>query len=157
MENTFVNLAKPISIKEIEEIENYIGGELPQDFKNHYLKFNGGFPINDRYYMENYDTYTSVNGFIPMKYHYDNNENWTLEETYNHFNKQGFLPSHLIAFASDYGGNKFCIDLNSENIFLVYMDLGNPIENSNAIRKISDNFKSFLDNLEEEDDDDDDV
>ncbi|MCH4829576.1 hypothetical protein B0A56_12855 [Flavobacterium columnare NBRC 100251 = ATCC 23463] len=154
MENSFVNVAKSITQKEIEEVESYIGGTFPTEFKEHYIKFNGGFPVNDRYCMQDYDTYTSINGFIPIKYHYDNNDNWTLEQTFDHFNKKGYLPLYLIAFASDYGGNKFCIDLRTGDVFLVFMDLGHPQENPNAIRKIADNFESFVNNLEEEEEED---
>jgi cell wall assembly regulator SMI1 len=149
MENSFVNLAKSITIQEFEELENYLGNKLPEEFKSHYLKYNGGFPVNDRYYMKDYDTYTSINGFMPIKHKYDNNDNPTLEQTYEHFNKKGVLPLNLLAFAADYGGNKFCIDLKSKNIFLIYMDLGNPMENSSAIRKISESFQLFIDSLEE--------
>ncbi|MCX8525680.1 SMI1/KNR4 family protein [Chryseobacterium formosus] len=70
--------------------------------------------------MDKYKTYLSIIGFIPIKYHYENNDNWTLEEAFNHFNMKGYLPSNLIAFASDYGGSKFCIDLES-GIYLMYI------------------------------------
>lgn len=151
MTDLFVNSAKSINDNDIKELEKELGIIFPNEIKKHYLKYNGGFPVKDRFYMEDYDSYTSINGFIPIKYHYENIDDWTMEEVYSNFNKtKRVLPINFIAFASDYGGNKFCIDIESENIFLVYMDLGNPIENPNAIRNICFSFDEFINSLEEE-------
>jgi hypothetical protein len=155
MDELFVNSAKSINDNDIKELEKQLELILPNELKKHYLKHNGGFPIKERFYMKNYDTYTSINGFIPIKYHYENIDDWTMEEVYLNFNKiKKVLPKKLLAFASDYGGNKFCIDTESESIFLVYMDLGNPKENPESIRKICSSFDKFIENLEEDDDDD---
>ncbi len=158
MAELFVNSAKSINDNDIQELEKQLGLTLPDEIKKHYLKYNGGFPVNERFYMKDYDTYTSINGFMPIKYHYDNIDDWTMEEVYLNFNKvKEALPKNFIAFASDYGGNKFCIDTESKSIFLVYMDLGNPMENPSSIRKICSSFNKFIENLEEDDEDDEDV
>jgi hypothetical protein len=154
MADFFVNTAKSINDNDIIEFQKKLGIILPDEIKKHYLKYNGGFPVNERFYMKDYDTYTSINGFMPIKYHYDNIDDWTMEEVYLHFNKtKGILPDNLLAFASDYGGSKFCVNLENQKIFLVYMDLGNPMENPFAIRKICSSFDKFINNLEEEDED----
>ena len=156
MDDLFVNIAKSINEDDIKEFEKQFEISFPDEIKKHYLKYNGGFPVNERFYMEDYDTYTSINGFIPIKYHYDNIDDWTMEEVYFSFNKtKGVIPLNFIAFASDYGGNKFCIDVETENIFLVYMDLGNPMENPDAIRKICSGFNKFINSLEEDEEDED--
>lgn len=151
----FINCAKSITEGDIKNIEKLIGLEFPLRFKEHYLMHNGGFPLNDRFLMVEYDTYLSVNGFLPIKYHYEKIEDWTLEEVYFHLRNRNALPENFIPFASDLGGNKICINTNTGNIYIVYMDLGNPMEEEGTIRKIADSFQYFIDNLEEEEEDDD--
>ncbi|SHL26266.1 SMI1/KNR4 family protein [Flavobacterium chilense] len=158
MADLFINTAKSIDENDIKEFEKQLDIILPDEIKKHYLKYNGGFPVKERFYMKDYDTYTSINGFMPIKYHFDNIDDWTMEEVYLNFNiTKGILPKNFLAFASDYGGNKFCINIESKKIFLIYMDLGNPMENPNAIRKICSNFDKFIKNLEEEEEEEDDV
>lgn len=151
----FINFAKPITEVEIEDIEKIFGLNFPLELKKHYLKFNGGFPLNDRFLMKEYDTYLSINGFMPIKFHYEKIKDWTLEEVYFHLRNKKALPENFIPFASDLGGNKICINTDTGEVYVVYMDLGNPMDNPDAIRKIADNFQYFIDNLEEEGEDED--
>lgn len=151
----FINCAKSITKSDIEEIENVLGINFPLKLKEHYLKFNGGFPINDRFLMVEYDTYLTINGFLPIKYSHEEIKDWTLEQVYSNLQNKKALPKKFIPFASDLGGNKICIDTEKEDIYVVYMDLGNPMEVDGAIRKIADNFQYFKDNLEEEEEEED--
>ncbi|WP_064965770.1 SMI1/KNR4 family protein [Tenacibaculum ovolyticum] len=150
----FLNSAKSITKSDIKNIEKLIGLEFPLKFKEHYLMYNGGFPLNDCFLMVEDDTYLSINGFYPIKYHYNEIEDWTLEEIYFHLKTKQSLPENFIPFASDLGGNKICVNVKSEDIYIVYMDLGNPMEEEGAIRKIADSFQYFIDNLEEEEEED---
>jgi cell wall assembly regulator SMI1 len=155
MENLFDKCAKKIDLSEINAIEKDLNIIFPKDFAEHYLLYNGGIPVNCRYYIEDNDVDTSVSLFYPLKNHFENIEHDTIEETYLKFIEKGILPINFIPFASDWGGNQFCIDIkNNGTVYMVYMDLGNPLETENAIIKIANNFNSFLENLEEDDEED---
>ena len=57
-----ISCAQKISLSDLEEVEKQLGLKIPKDIKDHYIIFNGGFPINDRFLMQGYDTcllYTS--------------------------------------------------------------------------------------------------
>ena len=55
----------------------------------------------------------------------------------------------MIPFASDLGGNKICVNTQTHEIFVIYMDLGDPLKEKGAIRKIAPCFTCFIENLEE--------
>lgn len=150
----FINTSKKVSEKDLKEIEQLLNLKLPFEFRSHYLKYNGGIPKSEYYYMDEYDTFLWINCFIPFKYENEKTQNWTIERTYSHLLQKNALPKGFIPFASDLGGNKICIDVKTGHIYVVYMDLGNPMENPDAIRKISDSFPYFINNLEEEGEED---
>lgn len=146
----FRNTAKPITKEEILEIEHNLNVKFPLDFKSHYLNFNGGVPDNQYFYMEEYGVFLWINSFIPFKYENEKTKNWTIEKSYFNFVSKNVMPNNFIPFAADYGGNQICIDTDTKEIYIVYMDLGNPMDNPDAIRKIAPDFQNFMDNLEEE-------
>jgi cell wall assembly regulator SMI1 len=155
MENLFDKCAKKIDLSEIKAIEKDLNIIFPKDFTEHYLLYNGGVPVNCHYYIEDNDIDTSVSLFYPLKNHIETIEINTIEERYLQFIEKGILPKNFVPFASDWGGNQFCIDIkDSGTVYLVYMDLGNPLEAEDAIIKIANNFNNFLEKLEEEEDDD---
>ena len=51
--------------------------------------------------------------------------------------KKNALPENFIPFSSDLGGNKICLDVKTDHIYIVYMDLGNPMKNPDAKKKMS--------------------
>ena len=49
--NEFVNSQSSISGSNLDELESMLGYKLPDDFKEHYLLFNGGEPENCLYFF----------------------------------------------------------------------------------------------------------
>ncbi|MDO6819024.1 SMI1/KNR4 family protein [Zobellia sp. 1_MG-2023] len=147
----FLNCSNPISNVELEEIEKEIGLSFPIELKEHYLKYNGGSPVNEHYLMEDYQAYIWVNSFFSFK---KSDDDWTIEEAYSNFINKKAIPNNFIPFADDLGGNQICINTDTGEVYIVYMDLGNPMEVEGAIRKIADNFQYFVDNLEEKEEED---
>jgi len=146
----FTNTSKKVFDKDLIEIELLLNLKLPLDLRNHYLEYNGGIPSNEYYYMDEYDTFLWIDSFIPFKYENKKLKNGTIEKIYSHLVQKNALPENFIPFASDLGGNKICLDLKTDHIYIVYMDLGNPMKNPDAIREIASGFKYFVDNLEED-------
>jgi len=89
------NLAPSITIGQVENIERILGITLPSDFKDHYLKYNGGFPISDQYYSAEHDTFLSINSFSPIHYKYNDLDDWTIEESYKIFNLKNYFHKVL--------------------------------------------------------------
>lgn len=149
-----INQSNSITIIDIEETGKALKIEFQEDFKKFYLKQNGGSPIQDKYYVADYDTFITIDSFLPIKYKAEDSDLWTLEQSFEHLQSKGALPEGLVPFANDMGGNKICFDADGK-IYIVYMDLGNPIENPKAVRYLAASFSEFVNNLEESDDDED--
>ncbi|WGH77096.1 SMI1/KNR4 family protein [Tenacibaculum tangerinum] len=135
---SFILAEKSIKSEDLVAFEKKFELILPERYKEHMLKFNGGFPDKDYYKGVN------IAHFNPIKYGDD-----TLE--HNILDLQDVLPVGYLPFAYDLGGNQICMDLNEgENYGKVYylpMDMGD-------IRSefLSDSFEIFLNGLSEEND-----
>lgn len=147
----FIKCAKKITDTDLKHIETLLGFKLPDDFRLHYLKYNGGIPEKRFFYIKTYHVYVEISSFFSFKYPRDYDDSWTIEQRYIHYSKKRILPQELLPFADDLGGNYFCINLKSGEIVLVYMDLGEITTKS--IRFLSNSFSDFLINLEAEGDD----
>ena len=55
------------------------------------------------------------------------------------------VPSHYLPFAVDWGGNYFAIDLQSGNIVLLFMDLGEFTED--CVEYLAESYSEFVENL----------
>lgn len=98
----FKSLNPNISNKEIELFEQNIGGVLSLTFKKHYLEYNGGKSLKS-YFKGDEGAIYVIQNFLSIT-----KGNDTIEETYKDL--KDYLPSGLVPFARDPGGNYFCID-----------------------------------------------
>lgn len=55
----------------------------------------------------------------------------------------------MLPFAMDWGGNLFCMNVETEDIYIIYLDLGEVNESNGSIRFLINGFSNFLNNLEE--------
>lgn len=152
--NNFAKCEQQLTAQEIEEIENKIGFELPTELKRHYLKYNGGIPNKTVWWQDDY-VYFEIVKFRPIKYvnGEPNNEQFkTLENTYLTRVNQRVLPKNYIPFAYDLGNNYFCLNTETDEVYIVFMDLGNPIDNPDSFRQLTKGFQNFIDHLESDED-----
>ena len=49
------------------------------------------FPLADKFYVEEHNTFISINGFYSMKYKYHDLDGWTIEELYKIFNLKTYF------------------------------------------------------------------
>ncbi|MFK7058596.1 SMI1/KNR4 family protein [Flavobacterium oreochromis] len=135
---------KNISISEITLIENELGINLPQDFKNLYLVSNGGIPDKRNILNRDNGEFITISNFFPIKYSkLENNLGYsTIEDIYSNNLREGLLDKKYIPFAEDWGGNYFCIDLSTQRIFIVFMD----VEEEQKIL-LAENFTDFINDL----------
>ena len=145
------NLLTQADIKSLEEI---VGYSLPTDFINQYLHFNGGVADKTYFYVEDDDGYVEVSFFIPIKYPSTDLGNIDIATSYSHLVSKR-IPNKYLPFAVDWGGNLFSIDLETNKIVLLLMDLGDFTEES--IKYLTKGFLNFMKALEEEGDDEEDL
>lgn len=155
--NEFENCEQSISAEDLEAVERSIGYPLPAEFSAHYLKWNGGKPLRDTFYDESGEGDTIAHVY-PVKHCAKRNDDpkALLDGHYQYMLQKGVIPKNLLPFASDWGGNFFCIDLQSGAVVFYATDAFSPdasqAENfRDAQRKLSPSFSEFIDALEEGD------
>lgn len=112
--NKLINTEKSVTNEDILEIEKKYSFKFPNDFRDHYLTFNGG--DLERYIFKDEHGYKYVvQCFIPIKY-----GGRTLENVLDILRVDPILPEWLIPFADDPGGDQFCFSLKEDDIGAVY-------------------------------------
>ncbi|TKI50954.1 SMI1/KNR4 family protein [Lysinibacillus mangiferihumi] len=141
----FYCCSSQLTQKDLEEVEILLNLQLPLELKEHYLQYNGGVPNNPCFFEENSGLETRVHVFLPLKF--NNNLGYTLEKGFLDFKSKKIIPEKYLPFANDAGGNVFCINLDSKEIVLVYLDLGEVT--NRCIKFLANSFTEFINNLEE--------
>ena len=142
----FLETSTPVSKTDIEQIEITLGIVFPKDFVDHYLVYNGGYPQPDTYKWSN-GASTTVNTFYSLKYVGFGK----IEEAYeNLVFKEKYLPLGFIIFATDDGGNFFCLSARQIDYGKVYYlnnyhyDITEP---ELALTLLEDSFSDFIAHL----------
>ena len=130
-----------ITLSDISSFEKGIHYNLPNDFICFYLKQNGGYPTFNNIYVEEIDSVVKVKVFYSFLYR--NFSGWTVESLYTFFvEEKSFLASHFLPFASDMGDNLFCVNLKTQEVILVLLDIGEFDEEE--VINISSSYDEFL-------------
>jgi len=125
---------------EIENFEKKYGHNIPIQYKNHLLKYNGGKPVPFDFKTFSDSEISEING--PF-YGIHNGPYHTRLDLVN-IDLKNDLPIGLLAIASDSGGNQICIDTSNENRGkIAYWEQ----DTKSKINYISNSFNSFLDDL----------
>lgn len=147
----FSMMSKKLTIEDIRKIEVQIGLKLPLQLVEHYLQYNGGVPDRTYFYSEEADIETNVQTFLPFRY--VNEIGITIEDRYVDYRNRKIMPEKLLPFASDAGGNKFCIDIETGQIYIVWLDLGEVTKD--CIVFLAEDFNEFMNKLDDDEDEDD--
>lgn len=134
----FEQTSQNLSLEDLRDFETKINLTLPEDFKEHYLKRNGGYPPFE--HVKGINHLFTINGFIPIKH-----GTAPIEETISDYKKSGITFGPKIPFAFDNGDNIYLISLDSEDygtIYLVESEFLNIKEKQ--YYKVSNNFTGFL-------------
>jgi cell wall assembly regulator SMI1 len=142
----FRQTSKPVDNSDLESVEHELGIIFPPEFREHYLAYNGGCPGNDIYIWPNGGR-TSINIFASIKAEGFIN----LEKTYRDMVLlESYLPVGIVPFATDDGGNLFCISARQQDFGTVYYhnnDHYNITNKEEALTILDRSFKHFIDNL----------
>jgi cell wall assembly regulator SMI1 len=134
-----------IGEREIIEIENLLGYSLPEEYRIHLLKYNGGkckpnvfsFIENNKISKSNIDWFLAI---------YDGKYDNLRLYIDMYIIEQKRLPDYFIPIAHDPGGNLICISCLTSNFGFIYFWDHEKEEEENAYL-ISDSFNHFLENL----------
>jgi cell wall assembly regulator SMI1 len=154
--NSFTNLAQPISGDDLNALEKAIGASLPDSFKAHYLKYNGGVPENTYWLEPDTGVDFEIAEFKSISASGDDNAPSILS-TYNSMIRKNVLPSRLLPFANDWGGNFFCLDLGTAAVKFFATDCFDPersmeVNHKHAERHLCSDFEQFVKHLISEED-----
>ncbi|MEN2395095.1 SMI1/KNR4 family protein [Pseudomonas halotolerans] len=155
LENTFSNAEAAITPADLDLLESTIGKKLSTPFRNHYLKYNGGVPARTYWVGDDFDEPLEVAAFKPIAV-----GDSTVLSTYQMMLKKKVLPARLLPFANDWGGNFFCLNLDTQAVSYFTTDSFDsdlsPEENQAQSEKlVCSNFLRFVQGLIDEDDLDD--
>jgi cell wall assembly regulator SMI1 len=155
--NTFERCEKQLTADDIRGAESEVGLPFPADFKQHYLRYNGGIPALPCYPATEEWEPLEVSTFFPIKYHAAENDakRTLVEGKYNFMRERDVIPEGLLPFAGDHGGNFFCLDLKNGGVYFFATDAFDPElsmeENQEkAKRWLSNSFEEFLSLLTDE-------
>lgn len=151
-ENRFSHDEAALTPADLDHLEFAIGKKLPTSFRNHYLKYNGGMPARGYWVGEDDFDPIEVAAFKPITI-----GDSTVLSTYQLMLKKQVLPAHLLPFANDWGGNFFCLNLDTGAVSYFTTDNFDsdlsPEENqARSERPLCSDFQRFVQGLVDEED-----
>ena len=137
----------PLSWERLVNIENRIQKELPQDYRNFLLKYNGGQPVPSFFWIQPFHDGSGVYQFYGI---HDGPIHLSID-TYLGEERYG-IPNSMIPIGDDGMGNFICLGINSTNygeIFFLDHD-EHPYSTPDSMAGvliISNTFDEFLHSL----------
>lgn len=144
--NVFSDSMSPISDDDIRNFNELTHAIIPQPIVELYKIYNGGTPERNYFYSELADIEITINTFLPIKY--KNETGCTMESMYSKFVSEKVFPSYYLPFAIDWGSNLICVNINSGEIVVIWMDKGEITEKE--IKVLFMDFYEFMSALEYE-------
>lgn len=141
---SFENTSPVIGEADAENFRKITGVEIPDDLKNHFLKYNGGRPIPSCF--ENDVDKFCIRSFLVIAY---GDENYSLESTYLDLKSNDLFPSGYLPFAMDEGGDYFLYSMRNDFGSIYFNQSEYYEEPDRFMIKLSDNFGKFLNSLKD--------
>lgn len=151
----FLDCENSLSTEDLDRIERKLQINIPIPIKNHYLKFNGGYPNKSLFTDVDEVLEIEIMDFIPFLYakEFGDDPIFTIEGRVLEYWENNKIPRYLLPFAMDWGGNYIAYNLKNNQIYYYVTDswsedIGieeNFVKNSQLI---ANNFDDFLQNLQ---------
>ncbi|MEB3750761.1 SMI1/KNR4 family protein [Geobacillus sp. FSL W8-0032] len=142
--NKILNAKEKITIEDIQEIELKYHFTFPEEFKEHYLSYNGGEPEKYVFVDEDGDEYI-IQQFIPIK-----GGNRDFDTTLRDLRRDGIIPDWLIPFAEEPSGDLYCFSIaegSEGDIYLWYHEEVDDPDNSYSY--LCDSLSEFINSMKE--------
>lgn len=114
--NTFIGIETPATRADIEAVEQQYGFTLPEDYKAHLLRYNGGWPQRGTFVevkADGREVERSISDFYSVRYGKPN-----LERSLELLSDQ--LHPDLVPFGRDGGGDLFVVSVGPQDYGSVY-------------------------------------
>lgn len=134
-----------ITNADLDNLERQVGNKLPFAFRQHYLKYNGGWPIKDIYDGEH-----MLGQFYAIKHGIPGTMR-SMEEIEAHAVEMGLFPKGVVPFSS-VGADCYGIDTREPNYGAIYMS---SWEGETYMEFVAPSFEVLMANLKEDFDEDD--
>ena len=146
--NNFQRSKERITINDIEFIESQFSFQFPNDFKEHYLEYNGGKPEKSFFILN--DTIYGIQLFLSIK-----NGNQTIENDVQDLKvDDSILPDKLIPFAIDSSGNYFCFSKKEADFGVIYYwDSENYDDENRAVTYLASSLDEFINSMQNDPED----
>lgn len=142
------------SIQQIEEVEKYVGLDLPSEYKSHLLNHNGGqcIPSIFKFNKKGKSEESCIDWFLAI---YDGEYDNLKEYIRIYKLEEKRLPTHILPIAHDPGGNLICISCGKDDKGDIYFwdhenevdyNLSDDQDYSNLFL-IAKSFSEFIDGL----------
>ena len=152
----FIGANPPITEDDIEAVEHRLGQTLPEPYRRHLLRHNGGRPERtgfDVVWPEHADA--GVRGWTEgqVDYFYGVHDQTGAGDLLSDYETdRGMVPDDTLAFASDPGGNPLLIGLYGPNRGRVFFALRHdgssnqtgPADRWDNVGHVADDFDSFV-------------
>jgi hypothetical protein len=152
--NRFHGCSQPIGDADLDACEALLGRKLPDDFRQHYLRYNGGIPAKALFPANCDWEALEVAGYYPIRRKQGTTEPQfsLLIEHYHLMCTKKVIPVSILPFAFDPGGNFFCLDLHEGSVHFYATDAFDPSQSVaenflKAQRRLADSFGIFMGNL----------
>jgi hypothetical protein len=149
-EQTFARTAEMATLADIKAFETKIGVGLPEDYKAHLLRFNGGFPRRDTFLKGNDE-------FVVNKLFSIGSGNMTLDDARRLTASE--LHDDFVFFANEAGGDLFVMSVGLEDYGSVYYiahesykppkrkEMSQPRQYGKGVYFLAPSFTEFLSGL----------
>lgn len=132
---TFKRIGELITESDINDFELFIGLTLPDDYKEHMIKYNGGKPVPRRnIYFGDYDDGVGLSRFQSIKHGVDTIDN-------SHEKSKRYLPENYMNIGYTLTGN-LCMSLDEKSyghIYVYYSDV--------ELEFLASSFTEFIEGL----------
>lgn len=147
MENAF----ETITSEHIIAVEERYGFNLPKDYKDFLLKYNGGKPKCSKFTTKDGRIISHLMFFLPLIH----KEVLSLACAFLIFTRKNRLPSNLIPIGEDPIKNFVCISVAGDDCGSIYywdfIHSNEEMPTYKYLVHIADSFTEFIDGLEESD------
>ena len=151
MQIEFESTGEPVTQEQLQAAEKRLGLSLPEAFRRHLLKFNGGRTVRNVFAVPGWGD-CSVEQFLGITSD-TGDDLLSVSESY-----RGRIPPEMIPIAYADGGNLVCLCVSGTDVAAVFLwdheregEEGEPPTHDNLSR-VADGFEEFLDGLRESDD-----
>lgn len=116
MENVFHSVKKTLTNEDLRKFESENNIVMPLKIREHYLKYNGGYPERSVFYSKEDKKQYVINYFFSIGC----GEGLAIEKTLLILRDEKIFPTWLVPLANDEGGNLFAYSVRNGEAGAIY-------------------------------------